>query len=168
MARGRAWRMIPARATTTCFQTGWRRRSNDHFRSAFHIVYPTLNTWALNWSIDRYRTRRLCAATSSSSSWCWRAGCPRLDRKNRFDAISGANVRRWNLPGIAGLWWYIALYLLVEQRACSLPLAWSGRVDFPTSAAPLLRRNLFASILRRRGGAPPAGRPRRSINRFRG
>lgn len=81
---------------------------------------------------------------------------PGLIVKAVFDEISGAAPGAgWSFAGISSLWWLIGLYIGVEllRLLVSFGAEWYGWT-FRLLVGALLRSNIFASILRRRGDQP--------------
>jgi ATP-binding cassette, subfamily B, bacterial len=83
--------------------------------------------------------------------------------KNVFDTIEGKSAGIETL-----LWVWISLYVLAELARLffSIGSEWYGWT-FRISVAALLRRNLFASILRRPGNKPLPVSSGEAVNRFR-
>jgi len=94
---------------------------------------------------------------------------PGIVAKLVFDTISGATTTvSGSLLGVDRLWWLIGVYVLIEvmQLWIAYGAEWFGW-SFRLAAAVLLRRNLFASILRRPGNKPLPVASGEAINRFR-
>jgi ATP-binding cassette, subfamily B, bacterial len=94
---------------------------------------------------------------------------PGLIVKAIFDEISGAApLAAQTIFGVHMLWWLIILYVLVEVARLLLFFGseWYGWT-FRLVIGALLRRNLFASILRRSGEQPLNVSAGEAINRFR-
>jgi ATP-binding cassette subfamily B protein len=87
---------------------------------------------------------------------------PGLIEKSIFDSITGA------APATLSIWGLIALYASVElgRQATSFGEIW-GDVTFRYTTGALLRRNLFASILRRPGAQALPISSGDAISRFR-
>src|SRR5512137_437546 len=104
----------------------------------------SIPTWTFNWHIIRYRP------------WAFAMFCvchilvqtsrvlPGLIEKSIFDTITGA------APATLGLWALVALYVSVElaRLGASFGDIWAD-VTFRYITGGLLRRNMFAAILRR-------------------
>ena len=128
-----------------------------------------LKTWALNWSMICYQPWTFALHSFFVILVFGEQIVPGLIVKTVFDAISGSStVANDTFLGIPALWCFIALYLLVEVARLffSVGLEWYGWT-FRNLTGALLRRNLFASILRRRGEHPLPVAPGEAINRFR-
>ena len=123
---------------------------------------PTLPTWRLNWEIVRYLPRPFAVHALAVIVVFTTRVVPGLIAQAVFDGVSGAAA----VP--TGLWGLIALYVAVElgRLALSFGDIWGG-VTFRLGAGGLLRRNIFAAILRRRGeqGLPVSSGE--AINRLR-
>ena len=94
---------------------------------------------------------------------------PGLIVKTIFDTIgggAGAVAGPW--AGLNPLWWLIFLYILTSLAQVGLYIGyeWYGWT-FRMALAALLRRNLFASLLRRRGDLALPMASGEAINRFR-
>ncbi len=86
---------------------------------------------------------------------------PGLIEKRVFDQITGA------APATLSLWTLVALYISVElgRLALSFGSVWGGWT-FRYVTAALLRRNIFASLLRRPGAVAPPVTSGEALNRF--
>jgi len=123
---------------------------------------PTLPTLRLNWEIVRYLPWPFAIHSLAVIVVFVTRVVPGLIAKAVFDGISGTAA----MP--TGLWGLIALYVAVElgRLALSFGDIWGG-VTFRLGAGGLLRRNIFASILRRRGDQALLVSPGEAINRLR-
>jgi ABC-type multidrug transport system fused ATPase/permease subunit len=117
---------------------------------------PGIQTWALNWQIIRYQPGTFIIHSIYTicdfSLWV----VPGWVFKMVFDTISGESAAgSGTFLGISILWWWIALYGGTEMARVFLSLGaeWYGWT-FRFVVSSLLRRNLFASILRRKGDSP--------------
>ncbi len=121
-----------------------------------------LKTIPFNWRIIRYRPRLFAVHCACVVVAFGLQVFPGLIEKAIFDSITGA------AQASLGLWTLIALFVSTEvaRLVASLGLEWTGWTYRYTVGA-LLRRNLFASILRRSGADPLPVSPGEAINRFR-
>jgi ATP-binding cassette subfamily B protein len=120
-----------------------------------------LRTWPFMWRLVTYSPwsfalHSLCVVLVLGSPVV-----PGLIQKAVFDTLTGAQ------PAGFDVWTLIALYGSVELARLLLSFGdvWGG-VTFRTSVAALLRRNLFASILRRRGDQPLPVSTGEALSRF--
>ena len=123
---------------------------------------PSLPTWRFNWEIIRYLPWPFAVHSLAVIVVFTTRVVPGLIAQAVFDGVSGATA----VP--AGLWGLIALYVAVElgRLALSFGDIWGG-VTFRLGAGGLLRRNIFASILRRRGDQALPVSSGEAINRLR-
>jgi ATP-binding cassette subfamily B protein len=123
---------------------------------------PTLPTLRLNWEIVRYLPWPFAIHSVAVIVVFATRVVPGLIAKAVFDSMSGTAA----VP--TGLWGLIALYVAVElgRLALSFGDIWGG-VTFRLGAGGLLRRNIFASILRRRSSQAVPISPGEAINRLR-
>lgn len=126
------------------------------------MTAPTrLSTPRLNWRIITYRP------------WTYALHCvchilvllspvlPGLIEKRLFDTITGA------VPATLGPWTLVALYVSVEAARLALSFVDIGAdVTFRYVTGALLRRNLFASILRRTSDLGLPVSPGEAVSRF--
>ena len=120
---------------------------------------PTLPTWLVNWRLITFWPWQYGIHSTLAIVYCLFLILPGLIEKSIFDSITGAQ------PAQVGLWLMVALYIGVElaRLLTSVGLEWFGW-SFRLAAAMLLKRNLFASLLRRPGSLPaPAGE---AVNRM--
>jgi ATP-binding cassette subfamily B protein len=103
-----------------------------------------LKTWLFNWRIIRYRPWAFAMFSVCHILVQTSRVLPGLIEKSVFDTITGA------APAALGLWALVALYVSVElaRLAVSFGDIWAD-VTFRYITGELLRRNMFASILRR-------------------
>jgi ATP-binding cassette subfamily B protein len=122
----------------------------------------TLSTPRLNWEIVRYLPRPFAIHSLAVIVVFTTRLVPGLIAQAVFDGISGA------APAPTSLWGLIALYVAVEigRMVLSFGDIWGG-VTFRLGTGGLLRRNIFASILRRRGDQALPVSSGEAINRMR-
>ena len=123
---------------------------------------PSIKTWAFNWQIIRYQSGSFTAHSIFTILVFFLQVVPGLIVKSIFDSASG------QAAGALSLWALVALYMLVElvRLGLSLGSEWYGWT-FRLVVGGLLRRNLFASILRRSAHTPLPVSSGEAINRFR-
>jgi ATP-binding cassette, subfamily B, bacterial len=129
----------------------------------------SLSTLRLNAAIIRFRAGTFSIHTLYTVVRYGLQIVPGIVTKLVFDAIGGVpNVASGSLLGVDRLWWLIGLYVLIEllQLWIAYGAEWFGWT-FRLAVAALLRRNLFASILRRPGNKPLPIASGEAINRFR-
>jgi len=121
-----------------------------------------LPTWRLNWEIVRYLPGPFAIHSLAVVVVFTTRVVPGLIAQAVFDGVSGAAAAP------ISLWGLIALYAAVElgRLALSFGDIWGG-VTFRLGAGGLLRRNIFASILRRRGDQGLPVSSGEAINRLR-
>ncbi len=121
-----------------------------------------LPTWRLNWEIVRYLPGPFAIHSLAVIVVFATRVVPGLIAQAVFDGITGAAAAP------VGLWGLIALYIAVElgRLALSFGDIWGG-VTFRLGAGGLMRRNIFASILRRRGAQGLPVSSGEAINRLR-
>ena len=105
-----------------------------------------LKTWPFNWRLITYRPWPYAVFCLFHILFFVLQVFPGLIEKSIFDTITHA------APAALNIWGFIALYAAVElgRQATSFGEIW-GDVTFRYTTGALLRRNLFASILRRPG-----------------
>ena len=123
---------------------------------------PSLKTWYVNWRIIRYAPGVFGLHSAFALLYFAFQVFPGLIEKRIFDALSGA------APALISLWWLVALFVSVElaRLLSSMGLEWFGWT-YRFVAGALLRRNLFASLLRRTSDQALPVSPGEAINRFR-
>jgi ATP-binding cassette subfamily B protein len=123
---------------------------------------PSLKTWFFNWRLIRYSPWLFGIHSAFAILFFAFQVLPGLIEKSVFDRLSGAASATINL------WLLISLYVSVElaRLLTSMGTEWYGWT-FRLVVGALLRRNLFASLLRRRGDDALAVSPGEAINRFR-
>ncbi|MGH2524353.1 MAG: ABC transporter transmembrane domain-containing protein, partial [Anaerolineales bacterium] len=122
----------------------------------------TLKTWPFNWRLIRYQPWVFIVHSLFTLVVFGLEFVPGLIEKSVFDTITGA------APATIGLWSLIALYVSVAlaRFVSSLGAEWHGWT-FRYVVGALLRRNLFASILRRTSDNALPISPGEAINRLR-
>ncbi len=122
----------------------------------------TLPTPFFNWQMIRYSPGFFMAHSVLAVMGFFFQVLPGLIEKRVFDTITGATAAEVNL------WLLVALYVGVElARMVTIVSAdWFG-MSFRLVVAALLQRNLFASILRRRGETTLPVSPGEAVNRLR-
>jgi ATP-binding cassette, subfamily B, bacterial len=122
----------------------------------------SIKTWAFNWQIICYQPLSFTIHSIFTILVFCLQVVPGLIVKSIFDSASGQS------PGALSLWALVALYVLVElvRLGFSLGSEWYGWT-FRLVVGGLLRRNLFASILRRSAHTPLPVSSGEAINRFR-
>ncbi len=120
-----------------------------------------MKTWQFNLHVIRYQLRIFLIHSLFTLVVFGLNIFPGLIEKNVFDAITGA-AQAW-----LGLWWLVALYAGVEvaRLTAGVGAEWYGWT-FRLVVGALLRRNIFASILRRNGDQPLAVSSGEAINRL--
>lgn len=123
---------------------------------------PHMKTLALNWKLLQYSPGAFMVHFVFTVFVFGLQVLPGLVVKNVFDTISGEQ------PARIGLWWLIALYvgIALAQLILGIGAEWYGWT-FRYVVGNLLRRNLFASILRHPGDQALAVSPGEAVNRFR-
>ena len=121
-----------------------------------------LKTWPFNWRLITYRPWPYAIFCLFHILFFVLQVFPGLIEKSIFDTITHA------APATLNIWGLIALYAAVElgRQATSFGEIW-GDVTFRYTTGALLRRNLFASILRRPGAKPLPITSGDAISRFR-
>jgi ATP-binding cassette, subfamily B, bacterial len=130
---------------------------------------PTLATGQFNWRIIRYQAGSFTLHSFFTLLLFALQIVPGLILKAFFDSISGeAGAVSGSFLGLELLWWLVILYVLVSVAHLLLELGadWFGRT-FRLMVSALLRRNLFASLLRRTADRPMPVSPGEALNRFR-
>ncbi len=127
---------------------------------------PQLNTWFFNMRILLYRPGVFLVHSCFVLAVFGLQLAPGLILKSVFDQLSG-EASGVQPAGSLGLWGLVALYVLVElsRLLLSLGLEWFGWT-FRLETAALLKRNAFASILRRSGRDVLPISPSEAINRL--
>ena len=130
-----------------------------------------INTPAFNWSILRYRPGSFTIHSIFAILVFAMQLVPGLIFKAYFDTLEGGDAWSALLPGLSPtriLWFLVIVYVTAEfvRTGFSLGLEWYGWT-FRLAVSNLLRRNLFASILKRPGNQPLAVSSGEAINRFR-
>ncbi len=125
----------------------------------------TLSTLRLNAAIIRFRAGIFSIHSVFTVARYGLQVVPGIVAKLVFDTISGTTPAAGDSDR---LWWLIGIYVLVEvlQIGIAYGAEWYGW-SFRLAVAALLRRNLFASILRRPGNKPLPVASGEAINRFR-
>jgi ATP-binding cassette, subfamily B, bacterial len=120
---------------------------------------PTLPTWLVIWRLIVFRPWQFGLHSALVIVFFLLLILPGLIEKSIFDSITGAN------PAQVSLWLLVALYVGVEvvRLLTTIGVDWFG-MTFRLAAAMLLKRNLFASLLRRRGSLPVP--PGEAVNRM--
>lgn len=126
----------------------------------------TIPTWKLNLRLIQYQWGVYLAHFIFTILVFAEQLAPGLIVKMVFDGLSGQGTRgQW--PGIATLWWWIVLYIVIEVARLLLAIGyeWYG-MSFRLFCGSLLRSNLFASILRRSSDQPLPVSSGEALNRF--
>lgn len=120
-----------------------------------------LKTWPFNWRLVTYRPGAFIVHSFFHMLFFAAQVVPGLIVKSVFDALTGA------APASVNLWALIALFISAELGRLSLSFAdiWTG-TTFRYTVGALLRRNLFASILRRPGAKTLPVSSGDAVNRF--
>jgi len=120
-----------------------------------------LKTWPFNWRLMTYRPGSFSVHSLFHMLFFAAQVVPGLIVKGVFDTLTGA------APATVNLWALIALYISAELGRLSLSFAdiWTG-TTFRYTVGALLRRNLFASILRRPGAKTLPVSSGDAVNRF--
>lgn len=121
-----------------------------------------LKTWPFNWRLITYRPWPYAIFCLFHILFFVLQVFPGLIEKSIFDTITHA------APATLNIWRLIALYAAVElgRQATSFGEIW-GDVTFRYTTGALLRRNLFASILRRPGAIALPISSGDAVSRFR-
>jgi ATP-binding cassette subfamily B protein len=125
------------------------------------LARPALSTPFFNWRMIRYSPWLFAIHSVFAVLYFVFQILPGLIEKSIFDSITGV------APALMSLWVLIALYVAVELARLGTAVAadWYGWT-FRLVVAALLRRNLFASILRRTGDRALRMSAGEAINRF--
>jgi len=138
-------------------------------KQEFSPTKAALKTWDLNFKIIRYQGWSFSVHSFFTIIVFGLQVVPGLIVRNLFDTISGENPASTtaSLIGVE-LWWLIILYILVEIVRFNLSVGseWYGWT-FRYLVGSLLRRNLFASILKKPGDQSIPVSSGEAINRFR-
>ena len=120
----------------------------------------TLSTWRFNWELVSYKPWVFAAHSASVIVVFGLRVVPGLISRAVFDGMSAGVAP-------ASIWALIAVYVAVELGRIGLSFGdiWGG-VTFRRGVGALIRRNLFAAILRRRGHLALPVSPGEAINRF--
>ncbi len=123
---------------------------------------PTLPTMFFNWRLVTYSPGPFMVYSVLAVMGFLFQVLPGLIQKQAFDTITGA------APAEVNLWLLIALLVGVEvaRLAATVSADWYG-MSFRLITSALLRRNMFASILRRRGDTALPVSPGEAVNRMR-
>jgi ATP-binding cassette, subfamily B, bacterial len=123
---------------------------------------PTLPTMFFNWRLVTYSPGPFMIYSVLAVMGLLFQVLPGLIQKQVFDSITGA------APASINLWLLIALFVGVEvaRLAATVSADWYG-MSFRLITSALLRRNMFASILRRRGDTALPVSPGEAVNRMR-
>lgn len=127
------------------------------------ILQPrTIKTWPLNWALIRYQPWPFAVHSILLILITLAPVALGLVAQAVFDTITGA------APATLGVWSLVALYIAIglAQLAISFGSVW-GDVTFRYSVGGLVRRNMFASLLRRPGALPPLVSSGEAISRYR-
>jgi ATP-binding cassette subfamily B protein len=129
--------------------------------SAARVARPKLGTPYFNWRMIRYSPWLFAVHSVFAVLYFVFQILPGLIEKSVFDTITGVS------PAAMNLWALIGLYVGVElaRLATAVGSDWYGWT-FRLVVAALLRRNLFASILRRSGERALRMSAGEAINRF--
>jgi ATP-binding cassette subfamily B protein len=122
----------------------------------------TLKTWPFNGRLIRYAPWPFTVYSFCTIVQLGGRVLPGLIEKAVFDTITGAQAATF------GLWTLIALYITVEvtRHMASFGMVW-GDITFRYITGALLRRNLFASLLRRPGALPLPVSAGEAVSRYR-
>lgn len=128
----------------------------------------SIKTWAFNVHLLRYQVRNFGIHFLFTLLVFGLRIIPGLVLKAVFDGISSSPGSQAAAQPAGILGWLVALYVGAElvRLLASIGAEWYGWT-FRFVIAALLRRNLFASILRRTGENPLPVSPGEAINRFR-
>src|SRR5690349_13387329 len=120
-----------------------------------------LETLWFNWRIIKYRPWAFAIFAFFTLLFLSGRVLPGLIEKRIFDTITGAE------PVTINMWFLIALYISVElvRFMTSFGMVWAD-VTFRYTIGALLRRNMFASLLRRPGAKMMLISSGEAINRY--
>jgi ATP-binding cassette, subfamily B, bacterial len=123
---------------------------------------PRLTTWWVNWRLVNVSPGAFGIYSAFAILFFLFQVLPGLLQKSIFDGITGAQ------PGQVSLWLLIALLIGVEfaRLLTAIGTDWFG-MTFRLAGIMLVHRNLFESLLTRRGDAPRPVSPGEAVNRFR-
>jgi len=123
---------------------------------------PGLTTWWVNWQLVNVSPGAFGIYSAFAILFFLLQVLPGLIQKSIFDTITGAQ------PAQVSLWLLIALLIGVEfaRLLSAVGSDWFGWT-FRFAGNMLLHRNLFESLLTRRGDAPRPVSPGEAVNRFR-
>jgi len=121
-----------------------------------------LATWWVNWRLVTLNPAVFAIHSAFAILFFMFQVLPGLIQKSIFDTITGAQ------PAQVSLWLLIALLIGVEfaRLLTAVGTDWFGW-SFRFAAGMLVHRNLFDSLLSRRGDAPVPVSPGEAVNRFR-
>ncbi len=127
----------------------------------------SISTLRFNWQIVRYQPWVFAGHSLAVILAFLSRIVPGLVARAVFDTISGAARPPAGMAAQTYLWSLVGMYVGVEiaRLALSFGDVWGG-VTFRRAVGGLLRRNLFASILRRRGDQSLPVSPGEALNRF--
>ena len=122
----------------------------------------TIKTWPLNWALIRYQPWSFAVHSVLLILFTLAPVGLGLVEQAVFDTITGS------APAALGVWALVALYISIglAQLAISFGSVW-GDVTFRYGVGGLVRRNMFASLLRRPGALPPPVSSGEAISRYR-
>uniref|UniRef100_A0A7C4L0T4 ABC transporter ATP-binding protein n=1 Tax=Bellilinea caldifistulae TaxID=360411 RepID=A0A7C4L0T4_9CHLR len=122
-----------------------------------------MKTWQYVWRLIRYRPLLYFANTLTAVAFIVSETVPVLIVREYFDLLTG------QAPAAFGLWALIAILIMAAAgRIAAIAAAIFTNTTFRFTAGALLRRNLFAAILRRPGAHALPGSPGEAISRFGG
>ncbi len=131
-------------------------------RQASAAAANRIGVWPVNLGLIRYARRPFAMHAVLQIFVLGSVVLPGLIEKAVFDTMTGAAQAGVNL------WTLIALYagIGLARMASVYAEAWAGWT-FRYTAAALVRRNLFAALLRRPGALPHPVTPGEAVNRYR-
>ena len=121
-----------------------------------------LRTWPFNWRLIRYAPWPFAVYSFCTIVQLGGRVLPGLIEKAVFDTITGAQAATF------GVWSLIVIYITAEvtRHISSFGMVW-GDITFRYITGALLRRNLFASLLRRPGALPLPVSAGEAVSRYR-